>query len=78
MSNPPTDPNAAYNDALRALDEALDLALGRVRAAQDKGAITAVQAAAERVDVLEAHLAATRRVRRDLGPGRYRPPAGPA
>lgn len=76
MSDHPTDPNA-YFDAVRALDETLDEALGRVRAEQDAGRLTAVQAAAERVAVLERHLAETRRLRRELGPGGYHPPAGP-
>lgn len=69
------DRHSAYFDALRALDEALDLELGRVRAEQDAGRLTAVQAAAERVAVLERHLAETRRLRRDLGPGGYHPTA---
>lgn len=70
MSDHPADPHAAYFDALRALDEALDQALGRVRTEQDAGRLSPVQAAAERVAVLERHLAETRRLRRDLGPPR--------
>ena len=66
MSNPPTDRHAAYFDAMREADEALDEALGHVRAEQDAGRLTAVQAAAERVAVLERHLAECRRLRRDL------------
>jgi hypothetical protein len=73
MSDHPTDPNA-YFDAVRALDEALDLALGRVRAEQDAGRLTAVQAAAERVGLLERHLAESRRLRRELSGDPAAPP----
>jgi hypothetical protein len=66
MNNPPTDRHAAYFDAMREADEALDEALGHVRAEQDAGRITPAQAAAERVTLLERHLAECRRLRRDL------------
>ena len=69
MHDHPRDQLAAYFDALRALDEALDEALGRVRTEQDAGRLSPVQAAAERVGLLENHLAETRRLRRDLRPG---------
>ena len=63
---PPTDRHAAYFDAMRALDEALDEALGHVRAEEDAGRISPAQAAAERVGLLERHLAECQRLRRDL------------
>jgi len=67
--NDPTgtsDRHSAYFDAMRDLDEALDDALGHVRAEQDAGRITPAQAAAERAGLLERHLAECRRLRREL------------
>lgn len=58
--------NDAYFDALRALAEALDDALGHVRAEQDAGRITPAEAAARRVELLERHLAECQRLRREL------------
>jgi hypothetical protein len=66
MTNHPTDRHAAYFDAMREADRALDEALGHVRAEQDAGRITPAQAAAERVGLLERHLAECRRLRADL------------
>jgi len=66
MSDHPTDRHAAYFDAMREADAALDEALGHVRAEEDAGRITPAQAAAERVSLLERHLAECQRLRRDL------------
>ena len=66
MHDHPRDELAAYFDALRDLDQGLDQALGHVRAEQDAGRLTPVQAAAERVGLLERHLAECRRLRREL------------
>ena len=62
----PDDPASAYFDAMREADEVLDDALGHVRAEQDAGRITPAQAAAERIGLLERHLAECRRLRREL------------
>ena len=66
MEHPPIDPHSAYFDAMRQLDQDLDEALGHVRAEEDAGRITPAQAAAERVGLLERHLAECQRLRRDL------------
>jgi hypothetical protein len=59
-------PANAYFDAMRDADEALDDALAAVRAEEDAGRVTPAEAAAERVGLLERHLAECRRLRRDL------------
>ena len=69
MSDHPRDQLAAYFDRMREADELLDEALGHVRAEEAAGRITPAEAAAERVGLLERHLAETRRLRRDLRPG---------
>jgi len=46
--------------------QALDDALGHVRAEQDAGRITPAEAAAERVGLLERHIAECRRLRGEL------------
>jgi len=56
----------SYFNAMRDLDEALDDALGHIRAEQDAGRITPAQAAAERVGLLERHIAECRRLRGQL------------
>lgn len=56
---------SAYFDAMRAADEALDDALAAIRAEEDAGRITPVEAAAERVGLLERHIAEYRRLRRE-------------
>ncbi len=66
MSDHPTDRHTAYFDAMREADQALDEALGHVRAEEDAGRITPAEAAAERIQVLERHLEECRRLRRDL------------
>lgn len=71
MQNDPTsgrDRHTAYFDAMRDADETLDDALSHVRAEEDAGQISAVEAAAERVSVLEKHLSECRRLRRELLP----------
>ena len=57
---------SGYFEAMREADERLDAALAAVRAEQDAGRITAAEAAAERVGLLEAHLAECQRLRREL------------
>ena len=61
------DRHSAYFDAMREADKALDDALAAVRAEEDAGRITPAQAAAERVGLLEGHLAECRRLRRERG-----------
>jgi hypothetical protein len=68
MENVPTgssDRHSAYYDAMRDADEALDDALTAVRAEEDAGRITPVDAAAERVGLLERHIEECRRLRRE-------------
>jgi polyhydroxyalkanoate synthesis regulator phasin len=62
MSNDPI----AFFAALREEDEALAEALAAIRAETDAGRITPAEAANERVDVLERHLAEVQRLRREL------------
>ena len=65
--NADADRHSAYFDAMREADKALDGALAAVRAREDAGDITPAQAAAERVGLLEGHLAECRRLRRERG-----------
>lgn len=62
----PDDPTSAYFDAMREADEVLDDALGHIRAEQDAGRLSPAEAAAERVGVLERHIAECQRLRREL------------
>jgi hypothetical protein len=55
----------AYYQAMRGADEALDDALAAVRAEEDAHRITPAEAAAERVGLLERHIAECRRLRRE-------------
>jgi hypothetical protein len=67
--NDPTstsDRHSAYFDAMRDADEALADALSHVRAEEDEHGITPAQAAAERVTLLERHLAECQRLLREL------------
>ena len=64
--NDPASRHSAYFDAMREADEALDDALGHVRAEEDAGRITPAQAAAERIGLLERHIAECQRLRREL------------
>jgi hypothetical protein len=57
MQNPSTDDkHSAYYDAVSRADADLEDALGHVRAEEDAHRITAAEAAAERVELLERHL----------------------
>ena len=67
MTDRPSTRSAAYFQAMREADEALDDALSHVRAEQDAGRLTPVEAADERIQLLERHLAEARRLRRELG-----------
>jgi hypothetical protein len=64
MQNHPTHDPIAYFAALGDEQEALDDALTAIRAEQDAGRITAVQAAEERAGLLERHLERLRQLRR--------------
>jgi len=66
QNDPTTDRHSAYYDAMRDADEALEDALGHVRAEEDAHRITTIEAAAERVGLLERHLAECQRLRREL------------
>ncbi|HJY60758.1 MAG TPA: hypothetical protein VJ418_30635 [Streptosporangiaceae bacterium] len=55
----------AYYRAMRDADEALDDALAAVRAEEDAHRITPGEGAAERVGLLERHIAECRRLRRE-------------
>ena len=64
--NDPTgtsDRYTTYYDAMRDADEALEDALGHVRAEEDAHRITTAEAAAERVGLLERHLERCRQLR---------------
>ena len=66
MSDHPTGTgHSAYMDAMREADELLDGALGHVRAEEDAGRLDTAAAAAERVGLLERHIAECRRLRRE-------------
>jgi hypothetical protein len=56
VQNSPTHDIGAYFAALNDEQAAFDDALAAIRDEQDEGRITAVQAAAERTQLLEAHL----------------------
>lgn len=66
QNDPTTDRHSAYYDAMREADEVLEDALGHVRAEEDAHRITPVEAATERVGLLERHLAECQRLRREL------------
>lgn len=59
--------SGAYFAQMRELDEDLDDALAAVRAEQDAGRITLLEACAERCELLERHLEECRRLRGQLG-----------
>ncbi len=68
MQNDPTGTSgsgrcSAYFDAIRQAEEDVSEALGHVRAEEDAGRMTTVEAAAERVGLLERHLERCRRLR---------------
>ena len=69
-SNDPTSGDSqghGYFDQMRAADQALDDALAAVRAEQDAGRITDLEAAAERIQLLERHIAEYQRLREQHG-----------
>jgi hypothetical protein len=68
MQNDPTGTSGSgrcstYFDAIRRAEEDVSEALGHVRAEEDAGRITTVEAAAERVGLLERHLERCRQLR---------------
>ena len=66
MQNPSTDePHSAYYDAVSQADADLEEALGHVRAEEDAHRITTVEAAAERIGLLERHLELCQQARLD-------------
>ena len=66
MEKPTTDDqHSAYYDAVSRADADLDEALSRVRAEQDAHRLTTVEAAAERVELLERHLKLCQQARID-------------
>ena len=66
MQNPSTDePHSAYYDAVSKADADLEEALSHVRAEEDAHRITPVEAAAERIGLLERHLELCRQARLD-------------
>lgn len=66
MNDPTGRACSAYLDAVRDADGALDDALGHVRAEEAAGRITAVQAEAERVELLGRYVADCGQLRREL------------
>jgi hypothetical protein len=66
QNDPTTGRHSAYYDAMRDADEVLEDALSHVRAEEDAHRITPAEAAAERVGLLERHLAECQRLRREL------------
>jgi outer membrane protein TolC len=56
-------PSERYADEATRLDEQLDRLLAQTRATYDKGLITASEAAAARVGILETHLAEIKALR---------------
>ena len=57
------DPTSAYFDAIHQAEADLTEALSHIRAEEDAGRITPIQAATERVGLLERHLERCRRLR---------------
>jgi hypothetical protein len=58
---------SAYFDSIREAEDDVADALGHIRAREDAREITTVEAAAERVGLLEAHLERCRQLRAELG-----------
>ncbi len=66
MQNPSTDDkHSAYYDAVSRADADLEDALSHVRAEEDAHRITAVEAATERIGLLEHHLELCQQARLD-------------
>ncbi len=68
MQNDPTGTSgsgrcSAYFDAIREAEDDVADALGHIRAEEDAGRITTVEAATERVGLLERHLERCRQLR---------------
>jgi len=62
---------SAYFDAIREAEDDVADALGNIRAEEDAGRITTVEAATERVGLLERHLERCRQLRAEhLGEAR--------
>lgn len=55
--------HSGYFDALREAEEDVSEALGQIRAEEDAGRLAPVEAAAERVGLLERHLERCRQLR---------------
>lgn len=56
-------PTSDYYTAMTEADEAMDDALAAIRAEEDAGRLAPVEAAAERIAVLERHVSECRRLR---------------
>jgi hypothetical protein len=56
---------SAFYEAVQSADEALSAELAAIRDAEAADRITPAEAAAKRVELLERHLAALRRLRRE-------------
>jgi hypothetical protein len=69
VSNSPTGKSDPYYAALGELNDAIQDGLDAIRAEQDAGRITTRQAADERVQLLERHLAEIARLRREHNAG---------
>ena len=66
MQNPSTEgKHSAYYDAVSRADADLEEALGHVRAEEDTHRVTPVEAAAERIELLERHLELCQQARLD-------------
>ena len=66
MQNPSTDDkHSAYYDAVSRADADLQEALSRLRAEEDADRITAAEAAAKRIELLERHLELCQQARID-------------
>ena len=66
MGNDPTSTSgrcSAYFDAIREAEDDVADALGHIRAEEDAGRISTVEAATERVGLLERHLERCRQLR---------------
>ena len=67
--NDPTHYRAGYFTAVHDEENAASDALRAIRAEEDEGNISAAQAAAERIQLLEAHLARLARLRAEYTGG---------
>ena len=60
------DSSSSYYEQMRHADEQLDDALLAIRAEQDAGRLSPADAAAERCELLERHIAESRALRRGI------------